>query len=971
MSIIIPSKLSNLLHGVTDEISAAIGSVFTLVTPILKRNESPFFPNYTDHGLQHVNNVLRTCELVISEDAWSVFTREDAAALILATLAHDLGMLISIEGFRSLVDPLRESNQLSKPDDEPWHKLWREFQLATRRFDGATLTGLLGSPEPVPLEELDPSHFTERGLIVVGDFLRRYHHRLAHEIVLFGMPSENGSIRLFDNIPQQLSDIVGLVARSHGESIRNCLDSCVKLDRTGHREYRYIHPTFLMTLVRLADYLDLDHGRAPTSILAAKSLKSPISRREWWAHRALVDCHSLTDDPECLHVVVAPAALPDIDTYLTIEDKIDGIQQELDSCWAVLGEVYGRFPPLNRLTLKIRRIRSDLRGPNIVDHLPFVPHRASLESSKSDLLKLLIAPLYGDEPSIGIRELLQNAIDAVRELEFTLAKSPSLKFVHQEDLGGDVVISFEKDSKDAIWIVVNDRGIGMTWETVCKYYLTAGASFRQSDAWKQKFTDDSGESQILRSGRFGVGILAAFLLGNNVQVSTRYIEEPEDKGIFFEFGLDDTSIEMKWMKRKPGTTIKIKTDPKTVDRLKGANYYQSNLNEKWDWFCLKKPHVVRKDIDGEILKQKYKLPDAQGKPPIHQHEIQVPGYQKVYWTYSEKHPGLVCNGILISKPICLRTEKEFRLLEKEPTYYNSELSLLSPKISIFDPDGHLPLNLARNKLASTPYELSSAIADDICENYIAFCLIKGPKARLLSGKQSFYYKIEYYPGISKSNHDEAPFFFDTNNGFGLCDPWNLTKISQEKLLVIRGRDISIEIDKSISDLVHKNYKVIIGSRSNNTLGDFDSWHRQMALYRTHYESTYFLRHMPTIGIRTLMPIKWYRRFIDKQPKYIINNIKILCENEQWIIWSLGTSSDTGDTLVSLANKFQDHQLPIESVTECFFSSDNGKLKQGRIAKMWQELIGGPIIPFNQKERQKIIDKIDGRFKRHLDEWSQT
>jgi hypothetical protein len=77
MDIIIPSQLSNLLNGITDEISAAVGSAFTSVEPIIKRNESPFFSDYTDHGVQHINNVLKTCELIISEDAWSVFTRAD------------------------------------------------------------------------------------------------------------------------------------------------------------------------------------------------------------------------------------------------------------------------------------------------------------------------------------------------------------------------------------------------------------------------------------------------------------------------------------------------------------------------------------------------------------------------------------------------------------------------------------------------------------------------------------------------------------------------------------------------------------------------------------------------------------------------------------------------------------------------------------------------------------------------------
>lgn len=457
-----PTRLLNLINGLTDDISAAVGHAFSSVGPILIRNEAPFFPDYTDHGKTHVESILSTCELLLNDDAWSVFTREDAATLVLATLAHDLGMLINIEGFQYLVSSKDSIRPVDK-NDEPWEKLWREFQLEVRRFDGSTLMELLGSPEPVPIYELDPVKLSERGIRIVGEFLRRHHHRLAHEIVLWGMPTGNGRINLLKGIPGHLIEIAGLIARSHGVAIRECIETLIERTSTFHREYRHIHPTYLMSLVRLADYLDLDISRAPSSVLSAKFLRSPISRREWWSHKAVVDCHSLDDDPECLNVTADTAALTNIETFLIIEEKIKGIQQEIDLCWAVLGEVYGRFPPLNRLALKIRRIQSNIRKPAVTCQLPFVPHRASLESSRADLLKLLIGPLYGDHPGIGIRELIQNAIDAVRELDFILKSSTSYSGSDVENLEGDVVVYFEKDSNGDFWVVVADRGIGMTW----------------------------------------------------------------------------------------------------------------------------------------------------------------------------------------------------------------------------------------------------------------------------------------------------------------------------------------------------------------------------------------------------------------------------------------------------------------------------------------------------------------------------
>ena len=959
---IIPSKLANLLHGLTDDISGAVGNTLMSVGPILERNESPFFPDYTDHGIDHIRSVLRTCELIIGDDSWFVFTREDAAVLVLATLAHDLGMLVNVEGFRYLVDPSQNDNSLIGPNDEPWYKLWREFQLTARRFDGPMLIRLLGSPEPVAIEELDPANFTERGLRIVGEFLRRHHHRLAHEIVIYGMPSENGIIPLFSAMPQHLRDMAGLIARSHGVPVRECLEPLIKHDRTAHREYRHIHPTFLMTLVRIADYLDLDIGRAPTSVLAAKSLKSPISRREWWAHRAIVDCHSFVDDPECLHVVVEPEALPDIETFTVVEDKIIGIQQELDSCWAVLGEVYGRFPPLNRLSLKIRRIRSDLRESSIIHQLPFVPHKASLKSSRADLLKLLIEPLYGNHPGIGIRELVQNSIDAVRELDFTLIKSPSLNPVDREELEGDVEIYFEKDSHDDHWVIIKDRGIGMTWATVCNYYLTAGASFRQSDAWRKRFTANSGESQVLRSGRFGIGILAAFLLGDRIQVSTRHIDELEERGIFFEFGLDDTIIEMKWLTRKVGTTIKVRTDETTMKKFMDT---WPRRDERWDWFCLRKPVIVRRDINGKKLKQKYKLPEADGKLSVHMHQIQVPGYETIHWTYLNSQPELVCNGILISNYFAnMGFGEQFK-------HDGENITLKSPKVSVFDPDGRLPLNLARDRVASSPIDLVSAITDDLCRNYIAFCLSRGPQTRLLSARQLSTYSGPKYP-VSSPHYNYRKFgaFFDTTDGFGISDPWNISHFSSAIGLLIRAPDRSFQISRSLTDLIHETYGIMFGVIADETLTEFDRWHRKLVLYDQDSECLPAFLNLKK-GLKTLMPIKWYERFISKQPKFIINLTKVQMRTDDWVIWSCGDCLNSDDVLISLAKFLQESRVPFESVTECYFSPNTETPEPGRIAQMWRQVIGEPIIPFDKVKRQRIVDSLDEKFERHLAEWAQS
>lgn len=966
----IPTKFNNLLKAYNDEISAAVGKCVELVEPFLTRNEAPFFSDYTDHGITHIQSVLNSCELLLSDEAWEVLTRQDVAVIIMATLAHDLGMLINTDGFRYLISKKNSIKYIEK-SDHPWDKLWREFMLEVKRFDGVTLLNLSGSTEPLNDDELQPDGLTERGMKIVGEFFRRHHHRLAHEIILHGMPSENGRVQLFADAPNYLQSLAGIVARSHGLSVRESVDSqtLAMMDKTAYRQFKNTHPTFLMAIIRLSDYLDLGIGRAPGSILAAKSLRSPLSRREWWSQRVIIDCHSFGDDPECLQIVVEPSALKDVNVFYVIESKINGLQKELDSCWAILGEVYGRVPPLNKLCLRLRRVRSNLRTSAIINQLPFVPDRASLRTSNADLLKLLIEPLYGDSPSIGIRELIQNSIDAVREFEFVIQKTPSLTSVHREDLDSDVAVFFEKDHEGNNWITVRDRGIGMTWQTVSNYYLTVGASFRNSDAWKKEFKDAGGNSEVLRSGRFGIGVLAAFLLGDQVRVSTRHIEEPRTRGLSFEFGFEDTSVELRWMNRSVGTTVSVRVNEKIIKRLHKYIHPNYFSGDSWNWYLLDKPVLARFSRTGKQIKSTFTLPGEDGPLPSNWHRIYPSGFKCVDWSYGDmRYLRLVCNGIVIRSGYIILSKEFDKEYQDHYPHSPSHLILKAPLLSVFDPDGRLPLNLTRDDLARKLIGFEPLLAEDISRNFIAYCLLRGPKSSILDKNLWHSYTSLKYPGIDSDTYLPEPCVFDARDGFGLCDAWNIASFTSQKCLIIRAPKHNLDISDEVVTYIKHQYGMIYGVSSDSTLERFDLWHRQLILYNKS-ECLLFLKHIKISGLRTIMPMKWYSRLLQKQPLFIRSAIKEEKTDNSISILTIGKCPEVSSEFSEFSESISKDGISFESITEVYFEVSDEHPKPGLIAKVWKDSIGGPIIPFNKSKRQKIIEGLNAHFSRHLDHWS--
>lgn len=344
--------------------------------------------------------------------------------------------------------------------------------------------------------------------------------------------------------------------------------------------------------------------------MSVKELRSPISRQEWRNHFAVKDVSQQHDDPEAFFVSAAPV---DVKTYLKLVALFKDIQRELDESWATIGEVYGRRGSLAKLGLTMRRIRSNLDSTEKFSRsVPYIPVKASFDSSGPDLLKLLVGPLYNYEYEIGIRELIQNAVDACRELSDFSNNASSINNSAEQE--ADVLVNIHENDDGTAWITVTDKGVGMTLETVTKYFLIAGASFRKSDLWKRQHMDESGQARVMRGGRFGVGALAAFLLGDEIKVKTRHFSRPESDGLEFKARIDDPTIELRRCIAPIGTSIEIwVSDSNVIDKLRPSDLPQDKEQQKadilldsWeevDWFIQSFPRVECKwngyDVRGQ------------------------------------------------------------------------------------------------------------------------------------------------------------------------------------------------------------------------------------------------------------------------------------------------------------------------------------------------------------------------------------
>jgi hypothetical protein len=638
-------------------------------------------------------------------------------SMVTSILLHDSAMHLTDDGFIHLIES-PDSGVISDFDLLTWGQLWETFLAQAKHYSETELRNILGDADVTARRP--PRNFadwTDRDRRLIGEFVRIHHPRLAHEISLKGVPGAGGGYYEIwsPSTPDYIKDIAGMVARSHGLDLRTATDHLAK--RYDIRDFNGIHAVYLMTLLRTADYLQIQPDRAPKEALELKRLRSPLSAREWSVHASVRNINHTGLDPEAIFIDALPKNSAE---FRRLRQWLDGIQLELDHGWATLGEVYGRFQEqgLHRFGLRLRRVRSNLDNlETFRQAVDYVPEEVKFDTAGPQLLKLLVEPLYGDMPLIGIRELTQNAVDAVRERDFILqAESPDNRDATK------VEISIKRDENGVPkTIIIKDQGVGMDLDILINYFLKAGSSFRRSRQWRETYVGDKGTPNVTRSGKFGVGSLAIFLLGERFKIETRRFSEPPSAGLCFEAKLDDDGIDVKYVACDVGTCIEIDLNESARElfRLGGGDFVR--------WYYMPKPQIAFSGFANEVGITDW-LPDVDQPCGPHWIDVQPGNYERVSWSYSafsgaDKPVGLYCNGIWVGgiskgygNPSSLRRNESAISIDVSPNFRNPEVS-----ISVIDNNGNLPLNLARDRIIDVNEPNIVAIKEAVCDDILAAC----------------------------------------------------------------------------------------------------------------------------------------------------------------------------------------------------------------------------------------------------------
>ncbi len=765
----LPSKLKAILDK-DQSLSVRLLDILSPFSDILKANHLYFFKEYTDHGIKHIENTLQYAENLIADETFQYLSSEEVGVIILSVVLHDIGMHTNAEMFKNMIDGQYDDLKNLMPNGKTWKELWDAFLYDSQYWSMEKKENVFGNSNYIITKPnlSDLQLLTEYDKKLIGEFIRIHHCRIAHEVSKKGYIGRETIPFKCSDVNSECIEVAGIVARSHGMDVRDTFDYLEEMSGDSYLPFG-IHAVYLMVLLRLADYLQIDGSRTSETLLKINNMNSPFSRQEHKSHLSIKNVQFENTDKEKIQIQANPQ---DAQTFVKIERLAEDIQKEFDCSWAILGEVYSDY----NYKLRFRRITTNISNEKYRNKLEYVPEQFGF-SYNNDLFKLLIAPLYGDDPTYGVRELVQNAVDACRLC------------LNDESIKEEPYIVVEVDTQKSLF-TITDTGKGMNLYEIKNYFLTIGSSYNDNIDWKK----ERDQQHLYRTGRFGIGVLAAFLLGSEISVVTK--KRGENIGYRFTASLNSNFIQIEKVQSAPfGTNIEIRCDEKCMNKLKN--------NSDWlNWYVDAKPSV-KYILNGETKIPKLKLDGY--KELKHSSEK----YGTISWRpfnifiqSNQVYPKLYCNGFKLTSS---SRKKEFLLSGCDLWEI-----LRIPDLRITDRYNQLPLNLQRNQVDKNVIydfepELVREVFIDILCQMMAIDLSTKKKNRDLCKNicnyigfflGGFSLKSDYISncvGINKTIHidlDGIPPLFRYNKLFPVVS------VLQEKLCY--DNELSIRNDRSIA-----------------------------------------------------------------------------------------------------------------------------------------------------------------------------
>lgn len=534
------------------QISSKVNAVIEEAWPLLHQIARSF-PFYTLHDPEHSFRVAQHMFKLIPKETISELNAIELSILLYAAYLHDIGMASNEDNFQEWLNSPDYGAFLAAHDQ--WASGLRAFEYLDHfpgDIDGPRRRKRLPR-RPVDERPDQASQFAMRRLqdAIYTDFLRENHATRGAEYICARFGAKGKSDNKIQISDINYADHVALVCKSH-------YDSAMSLRDDQYRRDMYIatlpvNLQYCAILLRLADLIDLDPDRAPRVLVDFLALdfqpgterENPVaqarlkSAEEWAKHRSVLG-YKITPDEirieaKCEHPAVQRG----------LREWCDYIDIERRDCRLVVQE--------NRVDISKKYqllLTTDVRKEYIQSDGSYVYTDFQFQLDYDRIVKLLMGTELWGDPSIVIRELLQNAIDACHHRQ---ALSKKLGVAYTPQIAFRVQESMDNEER-AVVLKCEDNGMGMDQHIIENFLMRIGRSYYESSEFRGQ------NLNFFPISHFGMGIMSCFMLTDTMRIETQRVDESLSRGDCLSIEIDSSGryvVLRRLATHRQGTTVAL------------------------------------------------------------------------------------------------------------------------------------------------------------------------------------------------------------------------------------------------------------------------------------------------------------------------------------------------------------------------------------------------------------------------------
>lgn len=446
-------------------------------------------PDLTVHDVTHLDALWETASLTAGDD----YPLNPAEAFVLgaAFLLHDLAL--SSVAYPGGLAALRNDPR------------WKDLIAASLRAK----LGRAGTPQEIKTPDAE----TERQ--VTAGLLRLRHADEGERLALESWKSRDGTMEYYlidsPELRSTYGPVAGKIARSHWWAVDELRRefSNTQGAKPGWSYKWTVDALKVAALLRVSDVTHIDDRRAPEFLMALRDPSSPSY--EHWAFQTKLLQPRLQQD-RLVYTSKQPFKVNEAEAWWLCFDTLQTIDQELRSVDSLLADS-------QRPRLKAKGVagaESPTRLSNLIGAKGWLPIDARVQVSDVASLARNIGgeQLYGEDKTVPLRELIQNASDAVRARRVLEGRARNW---------GNVTVRLGSDDSGH-WIEVEDNGLGMSTEVLRGPLLDFGVTYWGSDLMLREHPGLFGKG-FQPTGKYGIGFFSVFMWGDQVRITTRSYQD--------------------------------------------------------------------------------------------------------------------------------------------------------------------------------------------------------------------------------------------------------------------------------------------------------------------------------------------------------------------------------------------------------------------------------------------------------------